>query len=84
MGNPEQYYSMEILKLIWQTIMELIKQAWQLPRSVATAVKRKRQRRGLNDHEAERLDRLRNPSKYRESDLKSAETIKSTIQNDQS
>jgi hypothetical protein len=55
---------MYALKLIWLTIILLVKQAWFLPRSVATAVKQRRRQFVLNDLEAERLDRIRNPSKY--------------------
>ncbi len=56
---------MNTLKLIYLTISELIKQAWLLPQSVANAVKQRRQQVVLNGLEAERLDRIRNPSKYR-------------------
>ncbi len=56
---------MNTLKLIYLTISQLIKQAWLLPQSVANAVKQRRQQLVLNEHEAERLDRIRNPSKYR-------------------
>ncbi len=55
---------MNALKLIGQTILQLVKQIWFLPRSVANAVQLRRQRIVWNDHEAERLDRIRNPSKY--------------------
>jgi len=56
---------MNTLKLIYLTISQLIKQAWLLPQSVANAVKQRRQQLVLNEHDAERLDRIRNPSKYR-------------------
>ena len=55
---------MNPLKLICLTIIQLIKQAWLLPQSVAIAAKQKRRQTVLNEREAERLDRLRNPSKY--------------------
>jgi len=42
----------------------ILKQAWSFPQSVAAAVKRMRRRSVLNKLEAERLDRIRNPSKY--------------------
>ena len=42
----------------------ILKQAWSFPQSVAAAVKRMRRQRGLDKLEAERLDRIRNPSKY--------------------
>jgi hypothetical protein len=55
---------MNTLKLICLTIIQLIKQAWLLPQSVAIAAKQRRRRTVLDEREAERLDRLRNPSKY--------------------
>jgi hypothetical protein len=56
---------MHTLKFICLTLMQLAKQAWLLPQSVANALKQRRQQVVLNRHEAERLDRIRNPSKYR-------------------
>ena len=56
---------MRTLKLICLTLMQLAKQAWLLPQSVANALKQRRQQVVLDEHEAERLDRIRNPSKYR-------------------
>lgn len=55
---------MNTLKLICLTIIQLIKQAWLLPQSVAIAAKQRRRRTVVNELEAERLDRIRNPSKY--------------------
>ena len=55
---------MNLLKLVCLTLFQLIKQAWLLPQSVGNAVKHRRQRIEWNEHEAERLDRIRNPSKY--------------------
>ena len=55
---------MNTLKLICLTIIQLIKQAWLLPQSVAIAAKQRRRRTVLNGFEVERLDRIRNPSKY--------------------
>jgi hypothetical protein len=55
---------MDILKLICQTMAGLFKQAWLLPHSVAAALKQRRRQFALNVLEAERLDRIRNPSKY--------------------
>ena len=52
------------LKLMRQAIIQLIKHAWLFPQSVAIAVKQRRRQAVLNELEAERLDRLRNPSKY--------------------
>ena len=55
---------MHTLKLICLTIIQLLKQAWLLPQSVAIAVKQRRRQNVLDEVEAERLDRIRNPSKY--------------------
>jgi hypothetical protein len=55
---------MQILKLIGQAIASLIKQAWSLPHSITLAAQRRRRQVILDDLEAERLDRIRNPSKY--------------------
>jgi len=56
---------MNTLKLICLTTMLLVKQAWLLPQSIALAIKQRRQQTVLNELEVERLDRIRNPSKYR-------------------
>jgi hypothetical protein len=50
------------LKLIWLTII-------QLPRSIADTWRQREKTPGLKELEAERLDRIRNPSKYRGKDL---------------
>jgi hypothetical protein len=55
---------MHALKLICQTAVGLLKQAWLFPHSVAVALKQRRRRFALDVLEAERLDRIRNPSKY--------------------
>ena len=55
---------MNLLKLICLTITQLIKQACALPQTVAQAIKRRHQQSVLAEREAERLDRIRNPSKY--------------------
>jgi hypothetical protein len=56
---------MHAFKLIYQTAISLIKQASLFPHAVAVALKRRRRQFALNVLEAERLDRIRNPSKYR-------------------
>ena len=56
---------MNTLKLICLTAFLLVKQAWLLPQSIALALKQRRQQTVLNELEVERLDRIRNPSKYR-------------------
>ena len=55
---------MHTLKLICLTILQLVKQVLFLPQSVANAVKQRRRQIVLNELEAERLDRIRNPLKY--------------------
>ena len=55
---------MNALKLIFLTIFLLVKQVWLLPRSIANAVQQRRRRVARNEVEAERLDRIRHPSKY--------------------
>jgi hypothetical protein len=55
---------MYLLELIFRLFVNLAKQAWQLPHSVAIALQQKRNqtRRGIS--ERERLDRIRHPAKY--------------------
>ena len=60
---------MYVLKLIFLTTFDLLKQAWSFPHSLVTAVQHRRRNVALNALEAERLDRIRNPSKYLGSDL---------------
>ena len=55
---------MHTLKHICLTILQLVKQVWYLPQSITNAVKQKRARIVWNALEVERLDRIRNPSKY--------------------
>ena len=55
---------MRIINLICQTTIGLFKQVWLLPHSVAVALEQRRRQFALNLLEAERLDRIRNPSKY--------------------
>ena len=55
---------MRTLKLICLTLMQLVKQVWLLPQSIMVAVQQRRQRIVKNEFEVERLDRIRNPSKY--------------------
>jgi len=45
-------------------ILRLLKSILLLPRFVASAIKQRRLQNLLNGREAERLDRIRNPSKY--------------------
>jgi len=55
---------MHILKVIYFTIAELVKQVWAFPTTAAANFRKKRGLAEVNDAEAERLDRLRHPSKY--------------------
>jgi hypothetical protein len=59
-GTP----SLNTLKLIGLTLFQLVKQAWSLPQTVAAALQQRRRQVLLNEVELDRLDRLRNPSKY--------------------
>jgi hypothetical protein len=52
------------LKLMCLVTFQLLRQMWLLPESVANAVRQRRRRTAQNKHEAERLDRIRNPDKY--------------------
>jgi hypothetical protein len=45
-------------------MIHLVQSTWRLPRLVLAALRQWRRRTVLNDREAERLDRIRNPSKY--------------------
>jgi len=55
---------MYILKLICMTMIQVIKQVWLLPQTIVNAVQQGRRQMVRNGLEAERLDRIRNPSKY--------------------
>ena len=62
-GSDETNF-MYILKLICLTIVDLVKQAWLLPQTVALALQQRRRQLARQQFETERLDRIRNPSKY--------------------
>ena len=55
---------MHRLKLIRQGIVRLFKQIRLFPQSVALAVKQRQQQTVQDEQEAERIDRICNPSKY--------------------
>jgi hypothetical protein len=55
---------MNALKLIGLALFQLGKQVCSLPQTVANAVQQRRRQVAWNEREAERLDRIRNPSKY--------------------
>ena len=56
---------MNMLKDLGRTIRHLFQQVFRLPQTIANLVRLRQQRMVLNELEAERLDRIRNPSKYR-------------------
>ena len=55
---------MYVLQVIFWTIVNLIKQVWLLPKTITLAVENRRQQAARVEFETERLDRIRNPSKY--------------------
>jgi len=63
LGSDETHF-MYILKLICLTIVELVKQTWLLPQTVTLALQQRRRKLTRHQFETERLDRIRNPSKY--------------------
>ena len=62
--SPDETNFMYTLKLICLTIVGLVKQAWLLPQTIALAIQQRRQQFARQQLETERLDRIRNPSKY--------------------
>ena len=54
---------MYLLKLVCLTMVNLVKEAWMLPRTLAIALQQRRDQLARRQFEAERLDRIRNPSK---------------------
>jgi len=61
----EETNSMNTIKLICLAIVGLAKQAWLLPQTIAEALQQRRRQLTQQQFETERLDRIRNPSKYR-------------------
>jgi hypothetical protein len=55
---------MHIFKVICLTIIELAKQVWAFPATVIANFRKRRRVAQVNEVEAERLDRIRHPSKY--------------------
>jgi len=64
---------MNTLNLIYLSLIQLVRQVWLLPQTVANALNQKRLQVLQNElkaksefeREVERLDRIRNPSNYR-------------------
>jgi hypothetical protein len=52
------------LKLIGLTVVNLLKQAWLLPKTAGLALQQRRRQFAHRQFEIERLDRIRNPAKY--------------------
>ena len=55
---------MNTLKHICLAFIGLVKQVCLLPQFIARAIQQRRHQAVLDELEAERLDRIRNPSKY--------------------
>jgi hypothetical protein len=55
---------MNTLKTIYLTLAQLFQQIGRVPKKTASAFRYWRQRGVRRELEAERLDRIRNPSKY--------------------
>ncbi len=55
---------MNILKVISRSIIQMAKQVQVLPQFIENAINQRRQQVVRNELETERLDRIRNPSKY--------------------
>lgn len=56
--------TLKALKFICLSVIQLVKQACLIPKNIANAFKQRRLRAVRNELEVERLDRIRNPSKY--------------------
>jgi hypothetical protein len=52
-------------KHIYLTFLQLLEQMRRLPQTIANVARERREQIALDELEAERLDRIRNPSKYR-------------------
>jgi len=59
---------MDTLKRVFLTFYQLLKQIGQLPQTIAAALKERRRQAARHAFEVDRLDRIRNPSKYRGKD----------------
>jgi hypothetical protein len=55
---------MQTMLIIWRIIVNLAKQAWLLPKTIAVAIEQRRALAAGRVSETERLDRIRNPAKY--------------------
>jgi hypothetical protein len=59
--TPENMY---LLELIFRTLLNLVKQAWLVPHTIAAGLQQRRGQIERRISEKERLDRIRHPSKY--------------------
>jgi hypothetical protein len=55
---------MKTLKMMGRTVIQMAKRVWSLPQALAHALKFGPRPIVLDEDEIDRLDRLRNPSKY--------------------
>ena len=53
------------LKLIYQTLVQFVRQIARLPQMLAEAAEQRQRQKVLAEDEVERLDRIRHPAKYR-------------------
>ena len=56
---------MNTLKFFWLTFIQLATQVCLIPKNIADAVRERQRQAALDKNEAERLDRICNPLKYR-------------------
>ena len=56
---------MKKVKFVWAAIVQLVKRVCRIPKIIVNAGKQRQRQAILNRREAERLDRICNPSKYR-------------------
>jgi hypothetical protein len=56
---------LKILNHLYRTLGHFLKQVWLLPQTLMNFSKQKQARTALDNREVERLDRIRNPDKYR-------------------
>lgn len=56
---------MKTLKLIGLSFIQLLRQVWMLPQTIADAGRQRQLRTIQQELETERLDRIRHPEKYR-------------------
>lgn len=56
---------MKMLNELWEILCLMGRQIRDLPQTVICTVKQRKHKAVVDEQEAERLDRIRNPSKYR-------------------